>query len=166
MTNLEKPIGADLVVQFGWRNGAPDGIYVYDPADDETAIVQNYDYVVSGNTISATLNLSELGISPGQTVGISAFQEGASNGWQVDWMESSELVISQGGASGFDVDSQFNANGFGFSLNLTDEDTRIVDQSSIVAEMGDITISLSVSKANGITTIVGQFPNLLVPGHQ
>ena len=162
-TNLEKPIGADLVVQFGWRNGAPDGTYVYDPADDETAIVQNYDYVVSGNTISATLNLSDLGISPGQTVGISAFQEGASNGWQVDWMESSELTISQGGASGFDVDSQFNANGFGFSLNLTDEDTRIVDQSSIVAEMGDSTISLSVSKANGITTIVGQFPKLLVP---
>jgi hypothetical protein len=163
-TNLENPIGADLVVQFGWRDGAPDGIYIYDPADDETAVVQDYEYVASGNTISATLNLSDLGISPGETIGLSAFQEGASNGWQVDWMESAPLSISQGGGSGFDVDSLFSANGFGFTLTLTDEGDNTVNPDTILAEIGGMTVVLQVSKANGITTVTGRFPTLLEAG--
>ena len=57
-TNLETPIGADLVIQFGWRDGAPNGVYVYDPADDETAIVTDYPFVASGNTITGVLSLS------------------------------------------------------------------------------------------------------------
>lgn len=85
-TNLENPIGADLVIQFGWRNGAPAGIYAYDPADDETAIVSDFAYQIGGNTIGAVIPLSALGITEGQTIAVSGFQEGASNGWQVDWV--------------------------------------------------------------------------------
>lgn len=55
-TNLENPIGADLIIQFGWRNGATDGVYAYDPADDETAIVQNYAFFARGNTINAVFH--------------------------------------------------------------------------------------------------------------
>ncbi len=29
-TGLAKPIGADLVVQFGWRDGKPNGVYAYE----------------------------------------------------------------------------------------------------------------------------------------
>ncbi|MDG1891323.1 MAG: hypothetical protein P8L18_08430, partial [Verrucomicrobiota bacterium] len=96
-TNLENPIGADLVVQFGWRDGASNGVYVYDPADDETAVVTDYAYQVGGNTVAAVIPLAALGLAQGQTVAVSAFQEGASNGWQVDWVESGTLSINGGG---------------------------------------------------------------------
>jgi len=38
-TNLETPIGADLIIQFGWRDGATNGVYAYDPvAGDDDAL--------------------------------------------------------------------------------------------------------------------------------
>ena len=163
-TNLQSPIGADLVVQFGWRDGAPDGVYVYDPADDETAIVQDYSYVASGNTISATLNLSDLGIATGQTIALSAFQEGSSNGWQVDWVESDSMTLSQGVGSGFGVENSFNANGYGFTLQLIDEGDEVVDANSITASIAGADVALNASKANGITMVNGRFPQLLAPG--
>ena len=65
------------MIQFGWRDGSTNGVYAYDPADDETALVSNYAYLVRGNTIEAILSLSSLGLAKGQTVALSAFQEGA-----------------------------------------------------------------------------------------
>ena len=52
-TGLTKPIGADLVVQLGWRDGKPNGVYAYDPVDDDVHLVDDYNFSVSGDTISA-----------------------------------------------------------------------------------------------------------------
>jgi hypothetical protein len=38
--------------------------------------------------------LAVLGLNPDETIAVSAFQEGASNGWQVDWVESFELTLT------------------------------------------------------------------------
>jgi len=94
-TGLAKPLGVDLVIQFGWRDGKPNGVYAYDPLiGDDTPLVSDYSFSVSGDTISAVIALSDLKLTEGQTVGYSAFQEGASDGWSVDWVESASLTLS------------------------------------------------------------------------
>jgi hypothetical protein len=97
-TNLETPIGVDVLVQFGWRDGDTNGVYAYalDPlTGDEVELFQDYEYTIDGDTIHAVIPLEDLGLNPGQTIAVSAFQEGASNGWQVDWIESSELALQE-----------------------------------------------------------------------
>ena len=58
----------------------------------------DYTFSVSGDTISAVIALSDLGLTAGQEVGYSAFQEGASDGWAVDFVESDSLTL-KGAAS-------------------------------------------------------------------
>ena len=98
-TGLANPIGVDLVVQFGWRDGKPNGLAAYDPlVGDDSPLVVDYAFSVSGDTINAVIALSDLKLPAGQSVGFSAFQEGASDGWSVDWVESDSLTLV-GGAS-------------------------------------------------------------------
>jgi hypothetical protein len=95
-TNLETPIGVDVLVQFGWRDGATNGVYAYtlDPlTGDEVELFEDYEYTIDGDTIHAAIPLEDLGLELGQTIAVSAFQEGASNGWQCDWIESCELTL-------------------------------------------------------------------------
>ncbi|MCP4613377.1 MAG: hypothetical protein GY845_32200, partial [Planctomycetes bacterium] len=92
-TNLETPIGADLVVQFGWRDGNTNGVNAYDPLTEVT-LFEDYEYTIDGDTIHAVIPLEDLGLDPAQTIALSAFQEGASNDWQVDWIESFELTLT------------------------------------------------------------------------
>ena len=162
-TNLENPIGSDLVVQFGWRNGAPDGIYVYDPADDETPIVSNYPYVASGNTITSVFDLESLGLTLGQTIAVSAFQEGASNGWKVDWVESASITLNPVGSTGLGVEAGFSGNGYGFTLTLTDEGDEVLDPDTIAVTLQGAAASISASKEAGMTTVQGRHPQLLAP---
>ena len=55
-TGLAKPIGADLVVQFGWRDGKPNGLAAYDPlVGDDSPLVVDYAFSVSGDTINAVI---------------------------------------------------------------------------------------------------------------
>ena len=56
-TNLENPIGADVVVQFGWRDGATNGVYAYDPLTEES-LFEDYEYTIDGDTIHAVIPLS------------------------------------------------------------------------------------------------------------
>ncbi len=94
-TGLTKPIGVDIVVQFGWRDGNPNGVYAYDPlAGDEVALVEDYEYAIDGDTIHVVIPLADLGLTPDDIIALSAFQEGASNGWQVDWMESVVVALT------------------------------------------------------------------------
>ena len=96
-TNLETPIGVDVLVQFGWSNGDTDGVYAYtlDPlTGDEVELFEEYEYTIDGDTIHAVIPLEDLGLEPGQTIAVSGFQEGASNDWQVDWVESFELTLT------------------------------------------------------------------------
>jgi hypothetical protein len=102
-TNLESPIGVDLIVQFGWRDGATNGVYAYtlDPlTGDETELFQDYEYTIEGDTIHAVIPLADLGLTPDDIIAVSAFQEGASNGWQCDWIESFELKLDTSGQVG------------------------------------------------------------------
>ena len=94
-TGLAKPIGVDLVVQFGWRDGKPNGLAAYDPlVGDDSPLVVDYAFSVSGDTINAVIALSDLKLTEGQSVGFSAFQEGASDGWAVDFVESASVTLS------------------------------------------------------------------------
>jgi len=92
-TNVKTPIGVDLVVQFGWRDGNTNGVYAYDPLT-EVSLFEDYEYTIDGDTIHAVIPLEDLGLDQGQTIALSAFQEGASNDWQVDWIESFELTLT------------------------------------------------------------------------
>ncbi len=106
-TNLETPIGVDLIVQFGWRDGATNGVYAYtlDPSTgDEVELFQDYEYTIAGDTMHAVIPLEDLDLEPGRTIAVSAFQEGASNGWQVDWIESSELMLEDTSPSAYNPD--------------------------------------------------------------
>ena len=106
-TNLETPIGVDVLVQFGWRDGATNGVYAYalDPlTGDEVGLFEDYEFTIDGDTIHAVIPLEDLGLDPGQTIALSAFQEGASNGWQVDWIESFELTLEDTSALAYNPD--------------------------------------------------------------
>jgi hypothetical protein len=94
-TNLETPLGADLVVQFGWRDGATNGVEVYDALTEDT-LLEDYEYTIDGDTIHAVIALADLGLTSDDTIAVSAFQEGASNDWQVDWVESFVLPLAVG----------------------------------------------------------------------
>jgi len=96
-TNLETPIGVDVLIQFGWRNGDTDGVYAYTldlSTGDEVELFTDYEYTIDGDTIHAVIPLADLGLEPGQTIAVSGYQEGASNDWQVDWVESFELTLT------------------------------------------------------------------------
>jgi len=111
-TNLETPIGVDLIVQFGWRDGATNGVYAYtlDPlTGDEVGLFEDYEYTIDGDTIHAGIPLEDLGLEPGQTIAVSVFQEGASNGWQVDWVESFELTLEDSSVSAYNPDPEDGA---------------------------------------------------------
>jgi len=80
------PIGADVVVMLGWRDGNPGGVEVYE-ALTEALLMENFEYAISGDSMEAMVPMGVIDVSEGDTIGISAFQEGASNDWQVDWLE-------------------------------------------------------------------------------
>jgi hypothetical protein len=111
-TNLETPIGVDVLAQFGWRDGATSGVYAYalDPlTGDEVELFVDYEYTIEGDTIHAVIPLEDLGLTPGQTIAVSAFQEGASNDWQVDWVESFELTLKDTSVSAYNPDPEDGA---------------------------------------------------------
>ena len=93
-TGVVKPIGAERVVMIAWRDGKPGNIQVYDALNDKNLITTNFTYQASGNTLTVVLPLADIGLVPGQTIGLSAFQEGSSDDWAVDWMESATLTLS------------------------------------------------------------------------
>ena len=95
-TNLETPIGVDVMIQFGWRNGATNGVYAYalDPLTGaEVTLFEDYEYTIDADTIHAVIPLADLGLTPADIIAVSAFQEGASNDWQCDWIESVVLPL-------------------------------------------------------------------------
>ena len=88
-TNVE-PIGVDVVVMIGWRDGNPNGVEVYDPLTEEL-FFENFDFAASGDSMEAVIPLEVIGVNEGDTGSFSAFQEGASDDWAVDWLEPATL---------------------------------------------------------------------------
>jgi hypothetical protein len=84
------PIGVDVVVMIGWRDGAPNGLEVYDPLTEEL-FMENFEYAASGDSVEVVIPIEVLGLNEGDTISLSAFQEGASDDWAVDWLEPTTL---------------------------------------------------------------------------
>lgn len=163
-TGLTKPIGSERVVMIGWRDGAPNGLEVYDPANENVAIISNFAYTVTGDTIEVKLPLSGMGLAMGQTVAISGFQEGASNGWQVDWVESATLTLSTGELPGISLETFFVGDGYGYEIQVIDSDTLQADSSTVQVWLDGSAVTPQTSKAAKVTTIKGKHASLLEPG--
>ncbi|MEM7383636.1 MAG: hypothetical protein AAF514_01715, partial [Verrucomicrobiota bacterium] len=117
-TNVPNPIGSEIVIQIGWRDGIPDGIYAYDPTDpDEGSLIEDFEWAAEGDSFEARLPLESLGLTAGQKVRFSAFQEGASDGWATDWMDSAELTLAlPATGGGADLADGLFANGYDFTV--------------------------------------------------
>ncbi len=90
-TGVENPIGADFFIQIGRRSGADDGIYAY--TLDETTVEENFPWAAGGDSLEAAVLLASLGLNIGDTIGFSAFQEGSSNGWEVDFVQTTVFTL-------------------------------------------------------------------------
>jgi len=162
-TNLQKPIGTERVVMIGWRNGAPNGIEVYDPLDEDVTLLANFEFQAGGNSVEARIRLADLGLSLGQTIGFSAFQEGASDGWAVDWVESVAVTLTEGGPAGMTLETIFAGDPYGFEIRVQDNATDQVDPATVTVRVDGQPVTPNVSKSSGLTLIVGRHPSLLPP---
>ncbi|MBX3746500.1 MAG: hypothetical protein KF833_14425 [Verrucomicrobiae bacterium] len=160
-TGVSRPVGTERVVMVGWRNGNFDGRQVYDPLDEDTVILSGFEVEHSGDTMEVRLPLAALGLSLGQTIAVSAFQEGASEGWKVDWMESAELTLSEGGASGIDLATVFEGDAYGFSIRLEDEGARQLDPASVQVALNGTAVTSEATKTGGLTRVTGVHGTLL-----
>jgi len=162
-TGVQNPIGADRVVMLGWRDGNANGIEVYDPADDSTILLADFDYQPGGNSFEAKIPLSALGLAVGQTIAFSAYQEGASDGWAVDFVESAVVTLSEGGSSELPIPVTYAANAYGFELEVTDDQGLEANPDSVVVEVDGEAVAVQAAKEAGVTTIVGKNPSLFLP---
>ncbi|RME94818.1 MAG: hypothetical protein D6766_04840, partial [Verrucomicrobia bacterium] len=164
-TGVVRPIGADRVVQIGWRDGAPNGIEVYDALTEETLMV-DFDYAASGDSVEARVPFDVLGVAPGQTVAIAGFQEGASDGWATDWTEPIELTLAQGGGE-LPLESLFVGNPFDFTIDVYDgPNGERVDDGTASAQVDGVPVAVTTSRLTDPdrTRVWGRHPALLEAG--
>ena len=161
-TGLAKPLGVDLIVQFGWRDGKPNGLAAYDVLiGDDAPLVEDYTFAVGSDSVEVVIPLAELGLTLGQSVGFSAFQEGASDGWAVDFVESTTLTLSQDSAVDMTLETYFTGNAFSFEIQIKDDGDTKVDATSISVSVDGASVEADVSQANGVTLIAGVNPSLV-----
>jgi hypothetical protein len=162
-TDVQKPIGADLVVMIGWRDGTTNGTDVYYATDDEHPFITSLDFRAAGDSVEVRIPLADLNLAIGQTIALSAFQEGASDGWAVDWIESTVMTLTEGGPSGMTLNTSFTGDAYGFDIKVEDSPTMQVDLNSIQTKVDGQAVTASAVKNQGITTITGRNPALLPP---
>ena len=90
-TNVS-PIGVDVIVMVGWRDGNPNGVEAYDPLTEEM-FAEDFEFAVGGDSMEAAIPLDAIGAEYGDVISVSAFQEGASDDWSVDWLDPTTLVL-------------------------------------------------------------------------
>ncbi len=161
-TGVTRPIGAELFVQVGWRDGEANGIAVFDPADDENPLLVDFAFSHQGDSMEARLPLAALGLTPGQTIAFSAFQEGASDGWAVDWMESGVITLSEN--TGISLAAAFRGNAYGFEVELSDTADLQANPTSVQASVDGQLVTASASKQGAVTLITAKNPVLLSTG--
>jgi hypothetical protein len=163
-TGLANPIGSEVVVQIGWNNNAADGVYAYD-ALTEDDLISDFEYSAVGNSVEARIRLSDLGLVLGQTIAISAFQEGQSDDWSVDWIESTVMTLSEGGPGNWTLpEPLFSGNPYGFELLITDEGELVVDPESVNVRLDGQPVPAAVSKDADQTLVTGKHAALLTAG--
>ena len=164
-TGLAKPLGVDLIIQFGWRDGKPNGLSAYDVLiGDDAPLAENYTFAVGSDSVEVVIPLADLGLTLGQSVGFSAFQEGASDGWAVDFVESTTLTLSQDSAVDMTLETLFTGNAFGFEIQVMDDGDTKVDGASVAVAVNGTSVEATVTQANGVTVITGQNPSLIPEG--
>ena len=149
-TNVDTPLGAEITVQFGWRNGATDGVYAYDALTEED-IIRDYEWRKQGSTIEARIALSDLGLSIGQTIRVSAFQEGASDDWMTDWTNSAEITLAPP-SSDVDLIRTFSADAYGYTIVFEDTADDVLDDVSLSVD-GKAISQVTESKEGAVTTV-------------
>ncbi len=165
-TGVVDVIGTEIVIQIGWRNGVPDGVFAYDPTDpDEGGLISEYEWAAMGDSFEAKLPLEALGLSEGQRVSISAFQEGASDGWATDWMESAELLLKAPECGG-EVDCLMASfvDGYGFTVLLEDCEGNVIDPAEVTATLDGVEVPVVATKDGEVTTVTAQYEEWLSPG--
>jgi hypothetical protein len=165
-TGVQKPIGAERVIMIGWRDGKPNGVEAYDPLNEDVALATDFEFQAGGDSVETRIRLSDLGLAPGQTIALSAFQEGSSDGWAVDWIESVVLTLTESSTGNMTLETVFDGNPYGFSIQVTDEGAQQVDPSSVAVRVDGAAVEVSVTKTGGVTTIVGRHATLLEVGTQ
>lgn len=160
-TGVKKPIGAERVIMIGWRDGKPNGLEVYDPLNEDVALVTNLVFKAEGDSVETQLRLSDLKLSAGQTIAISAFQEGASDGWAVDWIESAVMTLSEAGGGGLTVETQFAADAYRMEFVIEDSGTSQVDAGSVILRLDGQVVQAKVGKTGGVTTVESVHASLL-----
>lgn len=163
-TGVTKPIGAERVIMLGWRDGKPNGLEVYDPANEDVPLLTNFVYSASSNSVEIRVKMSDIGLSAGQTIALSAFQEGASANWSVDWAESKVMSLTEAGSSGFELENEFSGNPYGFKITLTDASPLIVNTSTVLVRLDGEVVPATIAKSGGTTTITGKHAALLPAG--
>ena len=162
-TGVIKPIGAERVIMLGWKDGNPNGVEMYDPANEDVPLLQDFEFKAGGDSIETRIRLSDLGLSLGQTIALSAFQEGSSDGWAVDWMESVEITLTEGSGGNMTLNTIFSGDPVGFEITVEDAGTSQVNPSSVVVRVDGQIVAPTVTKPDSVTTIVGHHPALLPP---
>ena len=160
-TGLKKPLGSELVVMIGWKDGKPNGINVYDPLKEDVTITTNITFSASGDSVEAKILLADLKLALGQTIAVSAFQEGASDGWAVDWVESTVMTLSESSERGMTLNSVFSGDAYGFSFKVEDSATEQVDITSVAVRVDGQSVEATTTKTGAITTIIGRHASLL-----
>jgi hypothetical protein len=163
-TGVIKPIGAERVIMLGWRDGLPNGLEVYDPANEDVPLLTNFVYAASSNSVEIRIKLTDLGLSLGQTIALSAFQEGSSDGWAVDWAESKQITLNEAGTTDLGLENVFSADAYGFQIQLTDAAPLIVNTSSVLVRLDGELVPATVTKVGDLTTIQGTHASLLEAG--
>jgi len=99
-TGVEKPLGADFYIQIGRRNGNDDGIEIYFLQAGDQSINEGFEWMQSEDSLEIAVPFEMFDVpdfgdlfTDGQTMNISAFQEGSANSWECDWVESAEYTI-------------------------------------------------------------------------
>ncbi|MHB1306469.1 MAG: hypothetical protein ACYC23_05240 [Limisphaerales bacterium] len=160
-TGITRPVGSERVVMLGWRDGNPNGVEAYDPLNEDVALATDFEAVAEGDSIETRIKLSDLGLSLGQTIALSAFQEGASDGWAVDWMESVVLTLAESGSGGMTLETLFSGNPVDFEILVTDDGAEQVDPATVVVRSGGQVVNATVTKVGGVTTVTGRHPAIL-----
>jgi hypothetical protein len=154
-TGVETPIGAEIFVQVGWRDGAPDGVMAYEPQNNDNELVTDFEWQAGGDSIEAKILLADLGLTPGQEIGLSAFQEGQSNGWAVDWMESTTAALVPPDSGRVNLTTEFAADPYGFRIELQNSGGQVLDPNSIKVLLDGTEATSEATTEGGVTTVRG-----------
>ncbi len=160
-TGLQRPVGSERIVMLGWKDGAPNGLEVYDPLNEDVALYKDFAYKAGGDSVEVSVPLTALGLVEGQTIAVSAFQEGASDGWAVDWIESAVFTLKEAAPATFTLDHTFAGDAYGYEIVVQDGANQVVAPETVQVTLDGGVVASTVAKVGTTTRITGKHASLL-----